>query len=202
MRLCRICGNVISDYDIIVDKGLAPPKLCEVCRHMSKKQRNRTKVRHELIASWIVRLDKIPFRMERIASYSDASIPHAKIMSLGGYSFGPWGGKIHSGKYLFYAYTDVEEGAIVQLRKMRKINLDKDKEWIYFVIQPANGAHPTHTLKFMFTRMFKKAFKEGDKEFDNLKVLESDDIILSGSSIARDGKFGNDWVLYLTTKEE
>ena len=202
MRLCRICGNVISDYDIIVDKGLAPPKLCEVCRHMSKKQRNRTKVRHELIASWIVRLDKIPFRMERIASYSDASIPHAKIMSLGGYSFGPWGGKIHSGKYLFYAYTDVEEGAIVQLRKMRKINLDRDKEWIYFVIEPANGAQPTHTLKFMFTRIFKKAFKEGDKEFDNLKVLESDDIILSGSSIARDGKFGNDWVLYLTTKEE
>ena len=37
--------------------------------------------------------------------------------------------------------------------------------------------------------------------FDNLRVLESDDIILSGSSIARDGKFGNDWVLYLIKEE-
>jgi len=201
MRLCRICGNVISDYDIIVDKGLAPPKLCEVCRHMSKKQRNRTRVKHELIASWIVKIDKVPFRMERIASYSDASIPHAKIMSLGGYCFGPWGGRIHSGKYLFYAYTNVEEGAIVQLRKMRKINLDRDKEWIYFVMEPTNE-QPTHTLKFKFTRIFKKPFKEGDKEFDNITNIEDGTIILRGSSIARNGMFGNDWVLYLTTKEE
>ena len=39
MRTCRICGNEISDYDVIVDKGLAPPKLCEVCRRTFKKRR-------------------------------------------------------------------------------------------------------------------------------------------------------------------
>jgi len=205
MKLCIVCGTEISDYDILVARGLNPPKYCEVCRHQIRNYRPKISVKHELCNAWVAKpTSRLLSQLKYEGIAEKGKDPQRKEVfkySLGGRDFGPWGGASYDEKYMVYAIEKLEANQPYLIRLMKKINIETNKSWLYLVFE-ADNSETDLTMDIQFTRIWKTTLKGYGRQFDEEHPVEVPyEVVLQGGSTARSGRYGNNWVLYITNEE-
>lgn len=204
MYYCRICGAKIEDAGILISQGLQAPKLCEQCRRKVRSYRPKMVVRHECERALFVKLGSgfvNALHYEGEAQPGTVEGWKSTIYSVGGPTFGPWGGARHDGKYLVYfRNTEPQVRASYLMRIMKKTALDYPGEWTYLVFEPLpeGKEEPNLIVDLKFVRIWKRTLKGFGRQFDDYyPIEEAHEELLSGGSRANSGRFGNKWVIYV-----
>jgi len=201
---CRICGKIIEDFGILTARGAVPPKLCEVCRRQVKEYRPKITVRHELIRAFEAKLGPNLCSYRKYEGDCKNNIPslgQAKIYSIGGKYFGPWGGVSHTGKHLIFSYVPLKPHTPALVRFMKKIDLNSQREWLYFVFEPSESENPNLYLELWFLEVYNYTFKDFGVESNKVYPIDvPHEPLLEGWGETPSGRFGNHWVLFLSER--
>lgn len=198
---CIICGENIADTNFLsLEKGLHKPKYCEFHRRQIRSYRNAANVQRKELERWDnLQLIDFPFYQDRQAN--DRSM--FQNYAIGGRDFGEWGGASHDGKTIVHIDKRIlaDKKQPVLIRKMLKV-VDSRELHTYLTIEPASDLTIPASYAHFICDYYKTTLKGYGRDRNISTIIESlYTEILSGSSSARSGRFGNTWRL-ITSKDE